>query len=952
MKKPILLLLAAVLLFSGCAGLAECKKPYIKDNGSCCLDENNDNICDSSQSTGSTLFDSVKNKSSQRLCQAASPVLYTDSSNNIAYFFDNFAAYAGNQITIDGFEDPSSWSLNGQPNQLQLSDDYYGGSGSLSFDAPAGMGSMELEKDFAEPLSLSRFQKSGYATMWLKIEDPKGIDSATLKLVDSSGNSRTYAPLANVHTDLPNTFDDDPYFPDLIYPKEDRDSFQWTDYVLSQGWNYLPFRMDQFNDSGPVDLSKAAKVHLTLNLTKGHAQRILFNDLRAQDGLQRRSNPTAGIWHPPLGRPQYGVYDLDTASNGSSELRILNIRNTQYPSNGDHARMLTYANMPLDFALRVRFRVLGLGENRNNTYMRVSYDFEPDWDPGHDWFGTYVSLQYNKFGLMSVKPVKRKEQQEQEPLSGSPTASDAFTPKENATYQLDLVALGQSAFANIYGVNGSSFTEMASVKYTFNRERYGWDRRYPLSIESTGNMRLAVQQVEVVSLDSPAACSANQSTSSHLVQQNASQPQEQNASPSQNVPIPAIAPSLSPLGSIRLSQNASGEGALFEDFEEISTWSLSGTGSKQPDTINARQGKQSLLLSSQDNSPVIATKPIFGDFSNTKNFLIWAYVPFQPISSSPAFELQFSPQGGFSSYYSARISWSHLRKGWNKIVVAKSRFSQTGDASWNSPMQRLKLIFRPYSSGQSISFDELRTDYAGGRAPKAQVIMTFDDGWDSVFTAAKPIMDANSQKGVAFIPTDLTGTPGYMTKDNLASLYRSGWDISSHTVSHVDLNSVGISELDSQLSQSRAILESWGFNRSSKFIAYPMNYYNDLVVNETKKYYSLARDGMSSLEQPHFYSTDSDLPYTIKASTVGNYTTVAAAKEMIDYQIGQKGLLILVWHRLVEDKADASSKYFTKDFREISDYLKQKQDQGLLDIATFSEYFNSYVKENKSAERQ
>ena len=931
MQKQAFIFLAAFLLLSGCASQAPCKPLFIRSGDVCCLDENSDRICDSNQTVQFTLFDTMKNASRQAQCKASVQSLYVDSGNVLAYFSDNFGAYLGNQIVLDNFENASAWTVNGQQGALEPSAEHYGGNSSISFAVDSISNSIALEKQFDPPSDLSRWQKSGYITMWMKIEDPQGIDSASLQFEDASGNRRTYAPLPNVHSSSPNTLADDPAYPNILYAKEEKDSFEWTDFVLAPGWNYLFFRTDQFNDTGAVDLSRVSKMSLSFNLSSGHPQKLIFNDLRIQDGLQRSKNPTGGIWHPPLGRPQYGIYDIDVGRNGA-ELRLLNVRNSQYPSNGDHARMLTYANMPIDFALRTRFRFDSIGENLTNTYLRVTYDFEPDWDPGHDWFGAYLSLQYKKMGLMSVQPLKRKELQQQEPSIGSSEATSPFSPKENVSYQLDIVALGQNAFATIYELNGSDFIARASVNYTFSRPRYGADRRYPLAIESTGNVRTIIEAVEVVSLDSRFACEA--------VQNDSPSPSQQN---------------MAPLGNVSLSSNAEGEGIPFEDFEGISGWSLTGAKGayQEQDTTNVRSGRQSLRLFSTDGTNVSVTKTMAKDFSQTKNMLLWVYVPEPPKAndSSAAFELSFSSKTNFGSYYSVRISRSHLKKGWNKLVVAKNRFASVNGENWRNAMLRMRLNFFPSEKNSSISFDDMRTDYAGGRAGKAIVIMTFDDGRDSVIARAQPIMDANGQKGVAFIPTSLVGTPGYMALANLSYLYGSGWDISSHTVSHNDLSNLGKSNLDFELSQSSAMLEEWGFARSAHFLAYPMHYYDDKVINATRSHYLLARDGSSALEQPHFYSTDSDLPFALKAYTVGNYTTVNQAKAAIDWQIGQKGLLILTWHTLTDPgEADASSKYPATDFKAISDYLRLKQDQGLLDVITLSDYYSRFVKTNGSAQ--
>ena len=450
-----------------------------------------------------------------------------EDGGTIAYMYENFERYAGNQLTIDGFESAKEWQVNGQ---LQLTNERYDGSSALLYKVPENIedGTITLSKQVSH--NLGRWSQSGYITMWVKAADFKGIDSASITFEDNLGNRRTYTPLQNIHSESENTLRNDPDFPDLIYPEGDPKKETWTDFVLAPGWNFLLWRADEYKDSGNTDMSQINRFHVNLQVNDNLAggQALIFDDLRIQDGLQKSSNPTEGAWYPPHGRPQYGVYDIDKNKEGDYELHLLNIRNTQYPSNGDHARMISSAPVPEDFALRVRFTLTQLGhqdENlkiptpfpawtpdelremplydgeRDNTYFRVTYDFEPDWDPGHEWFGAYLSLQYNRLGVLSVWPVERNVLQDQEPKAGARTATTEFAPQGETLYEMHILAKGQFASTTIYEVKGEDCLERkAGVSHAFEHPRHGEDKRYPLAIESTGNMRTIVHEVEMISL--------------------------------------------------------------------------------------------------------------------------------------------------------------------------------------------------------------------------------------------------------------------------------------------------------------------------------------------------------------------------------------------------------------------------------------------------------------------
>ncbi|HSB56900.1 MAG TPA: hypothetical protein VLD38_03705 [Nitrosopumilaceae archaeon] len=515
MKKIIIFSISCIAAISLILGINE----ILSINGS-------EELC-----ANQSLFEVARKNSPQNiLFEKQNSSLHLDNSGSISYLYDNFDSYSENQKILDDFEKPNTWTVNGAKNQLKIVDEYYGGSGASAYSIISPKTNLSMSKQFEDFQNLNRWKDSGYITMWIKIENPSGIDAIDINFKDELGNIRQYQPLQVIHSSEQNTFGNDKDYPDLFYPVGDHDKEMWTDFILAYGWNYLLWRADEFTDNRNLNMSRIHDISINVRFNENlTAQTLIFDDLRIQDGLQKENNPTHGAWYSPHGRPQYGVYDIDksTFSDYDYDLRLLNVRNTQYLTNGDHARMISSAPVPQDFAMRVKFTFTQLGiadketklsvpfgewipskwlqqttvGQRNNTYFRVVYDFEPDWDPGHEGFGAYLSLQYNKFGLFAVWPVVRNIQQDQEPKQGDPLATSHFTPNENVTYQLDLVVRGQQASTTIYEVKDGCLSPQSSVGYVFNHPRHGLDKRYPFSIESTGNMRTIIHEVEMISLD-------------------------------------------------------------------------------------------------------------------------------------------------------------------------------------------------------------------------------------------------------------------------------------------------------------------------------------------------------------------------------------------------------------------------------------------------------------------
>ncbi len=77
----------------------------------------------------------------------------------------------------------------------------------------------------------------------------------------------------------------------------------------------------------------------------------------------------------------------------------------------------------------------------------------------------------------------------------------------------------------------------------------------------------------------------------------------------------------------------------------------------------------------------------------------------------------------------------------------------------------------------------------GGR----EVVFTFDDGGESFYTKAAPILEKYGRKGVFFIAADYIGTPGFLSKEQIIEMHNRGHIIGSHSCTHPQ-NMAGMTE--------------------------------------------------------------------------------------------------------------------------------------------------------------
>lgn len=77
----------------------------------------------------------------------------------------------------------------------------------------------------------------------------------------------------------------------------------------------------------------------------------------------------------------------------------------------------------------------------------------------------------------------------------------------------------------------------------------------------------------------------------------------------------------------------------------------------------------------------------------------------------------------------------------------------------------------------------------GAELPPRPIILTFDDGSETVYTTAMPIMQKYGFTGTAYIVYNYMWVPRYMNVDQVKALHAAGWEIGSHGTSHTDLPS-------------------------------------------------------------------------------------------------------------------------------------------------------------------
>jgi peptidoglycan/xylan/chitin deacetylase (PgdA/CDA1 family) len=168
------------------------------------------------------------------------------------------------------------------------------------------------------------------------------------------------------------------------------------------------------------------------------------------------------------------------------------------------------------------------------------------------------------------------------------------------------------------------------------------------------------------------------------------------------------------------------------------------------------------------------------------------------------------------------------------------------------------------------------------------VSFVFDDGYETDYTVAKDIFSLQGEVACTAVVTNWLNTENYLSVSQLLELQKDGWEILSHTESHPDLKTLSESQIESELSNSKSILENQGL--TVKNLVYPFNKTNAIVKKIAAKYYRSGREGDSMLNS---YVLDR---YELKSYSLTH--DLSKIKSYVDNAYSEKKWLILFHHHI------------------------------------------------------
>lgn len=171
------------------------------------------------------------------------------------------------------------------------------------------------------------------------------------------------------------------------------------------------------------------------------------------------------------------------------------------------------------------------------------------------------------------------------------------------------------------------------------------------------------------------------------------------------------------------------------------------------------------------------------------------------------------------------------------------------------------------------------------------VSITFDDGWQSVYDRALPLLDKYNFKSTQYVNASSIETPNFVTAAEVQQMHQAGHEIAAHSYEHVDLTSIGTDRLDEELRKSEETLAAAGLGTDD--LAPPYGRSDPQVDWYASKYFNVVRgtdDGINTRQNLE--------PHDLKVLYVTDETTPDTLAEALAETSRINGWLIIVYHQI------------------------------------------------------
>jgi peptidoglycan/xylan/chitin deacetylase (PgdA/CDA1 family) len=204
------------------------------------------------------------------------------------------------------------------------------------------------------------------------------------------------------------------------------------------------------------------------------------------------------------------------------------------------------------------------------------------------------------------------------------------------------------------------------------------------------------------------------------------------------------------------------------------------------------------------------------------------------------------------------------------------------------------------------------------------ISVAFDDGKQSNYDYAFPLMQARGIVGTFYVVTDFisnfSNNPSFMSIAELQTLQDYGCEIASHSKSHLAFTQISDSQIHEECNVSKQVLQSYGF--SAENFAYPYgdrNSHTDSIVAEYYRSARLAYDWPYIMQLPISQFLLAGCP-----GETGDTDVLSYLEMIVDEVYSANGWAIIYFHDVIPGANNENYTISAEDFEGFLDYVIYK----------------------------
>lgn len=346
-------------------------------------------------------------------------------------------------------------------------------------------------------------------------------------------------------------------------------------------------------------------------------------------------------------------------------------------------------------------------------------------------------------------------------------------------------------------------------------------------------------------------------------------------------------------------------------------------------------------------SYVVINAPFSCAFQNTLDPIVIP-VYCEQVTAGDTLNIALSSANGVTLTASVNLALAPnlTRKGWYFAVIDPASMTLAGGELLTNTFNWMRLVLTNGAGGTPAQY-VIGGVFAGYQA-RPKILFEFDDGFLSQYTQAFRYMSKKGVRGnISVIASTVGKTAGqidafdYCTESQLQEIYDSGWDFTTHgytphTGAPLSSNQAAIT---ADVIANRDYLISKGWTRAFDHYILPAGQWAANGITEA----ACAAAGMKSIRGTGgtFEVTAMDALSSVNISSqgAGEVWTLAGLQTRIDLAIKYGATIRLVGHRILGTAVDTTNETSIATFQSVVDYALAKQQAGLADIVTVSEWW-------------